>query len=483
MLQIIELVTGGWAVFIGIVLLICTTIMQNKDETDQKARYLRYALLSILIFQVSDMLAWNFSSGTGITRTIMVRLANFICYLSTPMILLNFSSFTISQIQGEEEQYKKKIDKIQRTLAAILLLITILNLFTGCLYTFDNHNRFRLTKGPGTLCYYICGAISIILIHGLAWKYRKTGSKVLLQRIRLSCLINEILILIQVIVYGYCAFSMAFTIACVVMFTGLLRQRADQQQEKQLQLEENRRNLAITRQQMLQLQIRPHFIYNTMAAIQAQILEDSENAYESIGIFSSFLRDTIRFSAMDQRIPVEEELSFAEKYLELAELRFGDKLNIDFDIQDTDFSVPAFTLQPLIENALNHGLKPFDHEGTITLRTYRKAEGDREVAILEVEDNGVGMNPTILNHLRMSGSWENEFYGNEQPAIGQKAGNQPNSRQQEGTHIGLHNVQQRIEMSCGGRLEVESPVKPQKSALPRVGTKVRLILPNEETIL
>lgn len=537
MLQIIELVTGGWAVFIGIVLFICSLIMQNKEETDQKTRQFRYALLSVIFFQLADMLAWNFSNGRGISSYLMVRLTNFICYIITPMILLNISSFTLSQIPGdnpEAEGYGQTtarknpnhqlrnpiatVRKIQYILAAIQAFIAILNLFTGTMYTFDDHNRFHLTTGPVTLCYYISCAISILLIHGLAWKYRKTGNKVILHRIRQTCLLNEIIAFIQVILYGYCAFSIGFTIGAVLLFTGSLKQRAELQQEKQLQLEENRRNLAITRQQMLQLQIQPHFIYNTMAAIQAQILENQEGAYESIGIFSSFLRDTIRFSAMDQRIPVEEELSFAEKYLELAELRFGDKLNIDFDIQDTDFSIPAFTLQPLIENALNHGLKPFDHEGTITLRTYRRTEGDREVAVLEVEDNGVGMNPTILNQLRASGSWENEFYGNEQPAIGQQVSSQPNirlqenSRQQEGTHIGLHNVQQRIEMSCGGHLEVESPVKhrkaeeilpeevlsltiqtmidqtqtpptTQKTAINRAGTIVRLILPSEETTL
>lgn len=146
--------------------------------------------------------------------------------------------------------------------------------------------------------------------------------------------------------------------------------------------------LARTQLQMLQMQLRPHFLFNTLNAISTLLHRDPDAADSMISRLSELLRASL--AAKDiQEVRLRAELEYLDRYLEIEQVRFGDRLEIVRDIaEDTlDTYLPNLILQPLIENAIKHGLGGKTGGGRITIRSRR----DGSQLTLEVEDDGVGL--------------------------------------------------------------------------------------------
>ncbi len=195
----------------------------------------------------------------------------------------------------------------------------------------------------------------------------------------------------------------------------------------------------------LQTQINPHFLFNTLSA--GMQLAEVENA----GRTSAFLETLAQFiryalTPPGRLVTVADELACVEQYLWLLKLRFGERYRFEVSVDPSVLPVelPALLLQPLVENAVSHGLGDREEGGVVTVAGFT----DGELAVLEVRDNGAGMSPdeisAVLRHT------------DEAP----------------GDHgIGLSNVIRRVVLSTGsrGRVEVISP--------PGEGTTIRLLLP------
>ena len=136
-------------------------------------------------------------------------------------------------------------------------------------------------------------------------------------------------------------------------------------------------------------------------------------------------------------VPFESELRHLETYLSLEKMRFGDELNIEYDIEATDFLIPSLTVQPLVENAVKHGVGMKEDGGTVTIAT--KEFNDRYEVI--VSDDGVGFDTA----------------------------KKPNDGR---THIGMENVRNRLKTMCNAVLNIESTVGK--------GTVATITIPKEE---
>jgi signal transduction histidine kinase len=148
--------------------------------------------------------------------------------------------------------------------------------------------------------------------------------------------------------------------------------------------------LAAAQLQLLQLQLNPHFLLNTLNAISALIYQDVEVADRMVAQLGDLLRLLLdRFGT--QEVTLEEELEFIGKYLEIEQERFGARLRVREEVEAglLRARVPPLTLQPLVENALKHGIGPAKSAGRITLRARR----ERGRLRLEVEDDGAGLAP------------------------------------------------------------------------------------------
>ena len=162
-------------------------------------------------------------------------------------------------------------------------------------------------------------------------------------------------------------------------------------------------------------QIRPHFIYNTLSSVYVLCRDDPPRAMEVIQDFTAYLQANFSAISAVDLIAFTDELRHTKAYLAVEAIRYGDKLTVDFDTQHTAFRLPALTLQPLVENAVKHGLGKGVGPEHITVRT--KSEAGH--VIITVEDNGPGIGPEA---------------------------------EDSEVHIGLANVRERLEIMCGGTL-------------------------------
>ncbi len=147
-------------------------------------------------------------------------------------------------------------------------------------------------------------------------------------------------------------------------------------------------SLAEARLKTLEAELHPHFLFNTLHAISSLIHTQPDSADRMISRLSDLLRITFARSGA-ARVPLQEELEFLQKYLEIEQTRFQDRLTVKFEIDpDTlDAEVPRLILQPLVENAIQHGVAPRSGPGTIRISSRRDGDALR----LEVRDNGVGL--------------------------------------------------------------------------------------------
>ena len=140
--------------------------------------------------------------------------------------------------------------------------------------------------------------------------------------------------------------------------------------------------------QSLQRQLHPHFLFNTLHSISALIPRDPEAADAMLGQLSDLLRLTLDRIGT-QELPLKEELDFVQKYVEIERRRFGDRLQVDFDIapETLDAAVPNMLLQPLVENAIRHGIARKVGGGRVEI-TARRNDSD---LCLMVRDTGPGL--------------------------------------------------------------------------------------------
>jgi two-component system, LytTR family, sensor kinase len=179
-------------------------------------------------------------------------------------------------------------------------------------------------------------------------------------------------------------------ISHAVLYYRESRERAVRAQQLETQLVEARLST-------LQQQLHPHFLFNTLHAISALMHRDVEAAERTLMRLSDLLRLTLDRLGQ-QEIPLESELEFLGKYLEIEQTRFADRLAVGFDVhpETLDVLVPTLLLQPLVENAIKHGISRKSGPGRIDI-TAKRSNGHLWI---EVRDNGVGLSDTAFNALQ-----------------------------------------------------------------------------------
>lgn len=193
------------------------------------------------------------------------------------------------------------------------------------------------------------------------------------------------------------------------------------------------------RVQIMLSQIKPHFLYNALGAIEELCDSDPHMAKMATATFSRYLRGNMGSISEVSSIQFEKELSHTRFYLELEQIRFENALQVEYDLFCTDFMIPTLTLEPLVENAVRHGVRGNDDGmGTVTITT-REFSDRFEVS---VTDDGPGFDTE----------------------------NTPDDGQ---LHIGLQNVRERLMRVCGGTLKIESSIGH--------GTTATIVLPKKRS--
>ncbi len=185
--------------------------------------------------------------------------------------------------------------------------------------------------------------------------------------------------------------------------------------------EHERELMAEQRIKIMMSQIQPHFLYNTLTTVQSLCLIDPQKAAEVTGKFGSYLRNNLDSLEQESLIPISKELEHTKLYADIEMLRFPE-ISVKYDIDGEDFLVPALTIQPLVENAIRHGVREIE-QGLVEVSTKSTADS----YIITISDNGVGFDT-----------------------------NEPLSTDKD--HIGIKNVSKRIESMCSGTLTIDSHI-------------------------
>ncbi|HBB72221.1 MAG TPA: hypothetical protein DCZ71_06395 [Ruminococcus sp.] len=164
------------------------------------------------------------------------------------------------------------------------------------------------------------------------------------------------------------------------------REVSQKLRDQEMMIEKSRAQLMQSQLQLMQSQIQPHFIFNSLMAIQAQCILNPDKVYNSIGDFAGYLRANLDAMSDTRLIPFSQELENIQSYLNLEKINYGDRLQVEYDIDVDDFMLPALTVQPLVENAVRHGIGPHEKGGLIVLAT--RDDGDSIIVI--VTDDGSG---------------------------------------------------------------------------------------------
>ncbi|MFC7945013.1 sensor histidine kinase [Microbacterium sp. JAI119] len=209
-------------------------------------------------------------------------------------------------------------------------------------------------------------------------------------------------------------------------------------------LDASRTQLAEAELRSLRAQISPHFIYNALTAIASFVLTDPARARELVLEFADFTRYSFR--RQGEFTTVADELGSIHSYLELERARFGDRLRVTLQIAPETLAtvIPFLSVQPLVENAVRHGLEPGEGGGEIRIAS----RDDGTHTEITVEDDGVGMDPEALHATLTAGD--------------------------DGVHVGLRNVDTRLRQLYGadGALVVETNTG--------AGTLVRMRVPKSQ---
>lgn len=168
--------------------------------------------------------------------------------------------------------------------------------------------------------------------------------------------------------------------------TDVSRQQ-QQQQKLEQELSDTRQQLEETRIRNAHSQMQPHFLYNALASIREVVLDNPTHGSDLLYDFSTHLRACIRSMSNEGLVSFSQELTNIQAYVNIEKVRLGEKLHMEYECAETDFEIIPLGIQPLVENAIRHGIYERGSEGgTVTLRTLR--EEDR--VLVCVEDNGVG---------------------------------------------------------------------------------------------
>ena len=186
--------------------------------------------------------------------------------------------------------------------------------------------------------------------------------------------------------------------------------------------------------QVMVSQIRPHFMYNALSSIAMLCKIKPETAYEATINFSDYLRGNMDSLKQTAPVPFRKELEHLEKYLYIEKLRFGKKLNIEYDIQADSFEIPLLSVQPLVENAVKHGVGMKEDGGTVTIST---RETDENFEII-VSDDGVGFDTSEVKNDGRS-------------------------------HVGMENTKRRLKDMCNADVVITSVIGE--------GTTAKIIIP------
>ena len=376
-----------------------------------------FACLTYSVYGLSDHIHW-------------IVLLSTLNYFFSMMLFLTLWLYQKQFI--EESAMTRPVTVCILAALVIYAVVLIFNRFHPVLFHFNDEGLVseRMVDHISTIIDLIClvALCAVTLFSKLKWT-RKLSF--------LCCILFPSLLTVlslNMTVYNNNIYVISDLITFVMLPVFLIFYNTNDELEKEV-LRREKEQIELQVSAMIS-QMQPHFLYNSLSVIAALCEEDPGLAAKATNTFSEYLRENIGFANKSEPISFSEELRHIEAYVWLEELRFPNKLKVEYDVKCTNFPVPALSVQPMVENAIKHGICKTRKGGTVRILTF-ETEGYYHVV---VADDGAG------------------FDASQAICDGKQ-------------HLGIDNSRYRIREMVGGSLDVAS--------VPGEGTIVTIKIPEK----
>ncbi|MCR5699010.1 MAG: histidine kinase [Treponemataceae bacterium] len=425
--------------FMLIIFLVC---LNEIIISKRKPSVFFYMLLSDLMMLITRILGLmyqeklheNPDNGKAYTIFVIITILNFIFYYATTVF---FVYYQISYIR-KDKNISYLPAHINLGISVVSCIVWIISVFTKTFFTVEN-GIFIFSKNH----YYgeIGGLISFIISIYILIKNRKMMN-ILDKTAFYSVIIPPVLIVFLREHAHHFTIQICFSFSIMILFNfahiGMIRRLS----KERFELTEKQVKLTLS-------QIQPHFIFNILNSIYVLCDKDPLLAKQTLGSFSKYLRANLQVSQINQLVLFDMEMEHTKNYIELEKIRFDEELNVEYNLVDRNFKLPPLTIQPIVENAVKHGICKKKGGGTIKIESYM----DGDLHVIKISDDGVGFDTKTLKCFA-----ENYEVLPEEEMI---------KRQ-----VGLRIVRDRLWKLCRGELKITSKIGE--------GTTVFIMIPSEE---
>ena len=390
-----------------VVLIIFSACLGEWISKNTGSKRCLFLLGFVIIALVGDIVSWI---GEGHPEySMMTLIANTLTSCAGQLAMICFMEYLCFNLYQNSKAASVTLN-IFRLFCSLSLMYSVGNAFFGYSFTVSPTGHYVHSENTIMVVFHLLFSIMsffvLILMALFATSSRKSS--------RVAFIIYTLFPMAGIIVdYTFHGFSLTYVgivISVMVIYTDIYLQ-------KQRLIDDQRNALMLS-------QINPHFTYNTLSAIAAMCDINPKLAKSLTIDFSKYLRQNIDCMTSDQLISFDREIEHVECYLKIEKARFREKLNVIYSVSCRDFSLPPLTVQPIVENAVKHGITKKAEGGTIKISTYC-TEDDY---IIEVIDDGVGFDENSTDN------------------------------SSDRRHVGLENVKSRVQRMCRGTVDIKSTV-------------------------
>lgn len=390
-------VAGLVLTLLGLMLAIFCRPMEGWTRGFFVATFIVLIIYSIAVL-TSDYAVMRFSAA-------VLRPSVFMESLMSSLMMPMLCAFMLKLC--DEPLRKSRLLRATLTLWGVYFALLIYTQFSTVIYSVSDDGVYR----RGALYPVLLVAPAMIMLLNLIglWRRRKRLTRRQFYALFVCLGAPLLAMLIQMFSYGLLLVAQGTILGALAMFVLILSEQVDLSVRHAE--EKTRADFALR-----VLQMRPHFIYNAMTSIYYLVDTDPEAAKSAILGFSKYLHENFSAVVKTRMVPFEEEFQHTQAYLAVEQARFGSRLEVIFETAHTDFELPPLTLEPIVENAVKHGMDPECDPLRVVIRT-RALENGSEIT---VENNGLDFMPA----------------------------------ESDGESVGLNSVRDRLDRMCGGTVRI-----------------------------
>lgn len=401
----------------------------ERKKGAKNSRLFAWCLAVNTAMLLSDAPIWVLLANPSPERVIPIKILSFFS-AAFFCAIISLYAYCLTEHISEIKKISYNYAHVITAFCGVALLLYFINIFNGMYIYYDETGLDK--TGP---MFLLSQAISVILPamtmilalkhHGvLGW--RKTWTMVLFGAIPVLSIPLQFYWTVTPVYF-------AVTVSLVLVYMLIRVEQAGRSANIEKELIKKELALSESNNALVLSQIQPHFLYNVLTSIYRLCDVKPEAAKEAVSNFSKYLRGNLDSIKQTEMISFAEELKHLQAYLALEKIRYGDYLKVEYNIEVAGFFIPPLTVQPLAENAVNHGVSDLPDGGVVTICTAETPDCYE----IRVCDNGIGFNP--------------------------------DSVQSDGrTHVGISNVRSRLEIMCGGTLDITSDIGKGTTAIIKI---------------